>query len=122
MRKQHNITKRELETKHGIDRWGEMGEQGYLWCVQKISSASSGNIEFTLERYLKTIKELGFKIRQASLLAYPDFVICKSFEMCLDILQIRFGLMHSAYVLLFSPKTTINKITTTNKPINTKKV
>ena len=89
-----------------------------MYCTKNISSACGKNMQLSLVTWVKTAK--GYKIRQASLLAYPDFVICKSFEMCLDILQIRFGLTLSMHVLPFYLKITMNK-TTTNKPIYAKK-
>ena len=44
------------------------------------SNAHSKNMELTLETWVGIIKVLGYKIKQASLLAYPDLVILKLWD------------------------------------------
>ena len=100
----------------------KIGEQRCLYCEQNTSSVHGKNIELALETWVKMVKELGFKSRQASLLMRPNFVSKKGVETYLDALQARFGLKLNACALPFYLKTTRNKMTTINKPIDTKKV
>ena len=49
-------------------------------------------MELTLETLVQIIDKLEYKIGQASLLTYLDFVILKGIETVIDIQHVRYGL------------------------------
>ena len=61
-------------------------------------------MELILETLIQIIDKLEYKIGQASLLTYPDFVILKDFEMVIDIQRVRYGLRWNVRATPFYPK------------------
>ena len=59
-------------------------------------------MNLTLKLCVENIDKLECKIWQASLLAYPDFVTFKGFEICLDMSRVRFGLTLNVHTPILS--------------------
>ena len=81
-----------------------MEERKYWYHVKRIGKVYGKKIELILATWVDTIDKLGYKIRQASLLTYPDYVIFKGFEIVIDIQRIRYGLKWNVHATLFDPK------------------
>ena len=75
-----------------------------------IGNARSENKKFTLETWVKITKVLEYKIRQASLLMRPNFVIFEGFETHLDTSRVRFGLALSVRAPLFYLQKSLNAL------------
>ena len=61
-------------------------------------------MELTLETLVQIIDKLEYKIGQASLLTYPDFVILKGIETVIDIQHMRYSLKWNVHAATFYPK------------------
>ena len=73
----------ELNTKQW---YREKTEERKCWYhVKRIGKVYGEKMELILAIWVDTIDKLGYKIGQASLLTYPDYVIFKGFKTVIDI-------------------------------------
>ena len=69
-----------------------------------VDALCSENMNFTLEKSLEIIKVLECKIRQASMMMNPNFIIWKVLEMYTDVVRIKCGIILNVNTNPFYPK------------------